>query len=206
MIAIVDYGFGNLRSVVQAIQYVGEKNVVLAQTAQDIEQADKIIFPGQGAMPDCLKELEKRHLKTALLHALKQKPFLGICLGLQLLFEQSEEGNSPGLGILKGKVWRFQPEQNPKKLLKIPHMGWNNVKQTQTHFLWQNIAPNARFYFVHSFYAQAQNTDHILGTTHYGVDFTSAVVFQNGVAVQFHPEKSAEDGLQFLKNFTLWQP
>ena len=201
MIAVIDYGFGNLRSVCQALQHVTDETIRVSCDAQTIQQASRVVFPGQGAMPDCLKEIEKRNLREAILNAQREKPFLGICLGLQLLFEESEEGNTLALGLLKGKVLRFK-NQN----LKIPHMGWNNVMPTQNHFLWQNIPQAARFYFVHSYFVAPQNEEVIFAKSFYGEEFTSAILWENTVAVQFHPEKSAECGLTFLKNFTRWTP
>ncbi len=201
MIAIIDYGFGNLKSVWQALQHVTDETVLITDKKEEIQRATRVVFPGQGAMPDCLKEIEKKGLCEAILKAQQEKPFLGICLGLQLLFEESEEGKSKGLGVVKGKVLRFKG-----KTLKIPHMGWNNVLQNQKHFLWQNIPQNARFYFVHSYFVQPQDENLVFGKTFYGENFTSALLFENTVAVQFHPEKSAECGLTFLKNFTRWTP
>ncbi len=196
MIAIIDYGFGNLRSVFQAVRHVAGESVEIATDAATIEKADKIVFPGQGAMPDCLKEIEARGIKNAILSAAKEKPFLGICLGLQMLFEQSEEGDVAGFGLFQGSVKKFQLPPD----LKIPHMGWNNVHQTAEHPIWRDIPQDARFYFVHSFYVQTAEKI-VAATTDYGGDFVSAIAAENCVAVQFHPEKSAENGLQLLQNF-----
>ncbi|QWT44975.1 imidazole glycerol phosphate synthase subunit HisH [Azospira inquinata] len=213
-IAVIDYGMGNLRSVWQALVQVadGREVVVTADPAQ-VAAADRVVFPGQGAMPDCMAELDARGLRPAVLQAARDKPFLGICIGLQMLFQHSEEGDVPGLGVLAGQVKRFPLEgmtDAAGQRLKVPHMGWNQVAQMApagaTHPLWQGIGDQARFYFVHSYYVEPKNNGIIVGRTEYGLPFTCAVAQDNIFAVQFHPEKSARDGLALLKNFLHWQP
>ncbi len=209
-VAIVDYGMGNLRSVSKAIEHVGEgARVIVTSDPAVVAAADRVVVPGQGAMPDCMAELEARGLKDAVIRAAAEKPFLGICIGLQMLFAHSAEGDVPGLGILPGQVLRFPTEAMVGAdgcRLKVPHMGWNQVSQAEPHALWQGIADDARFYFVHSYYVEAGNADLIAGSTHYGILFTSAVAQANIFAVQFHPEKSAQAGLQLLGNFLRWNP
>ena len=209
-IAVIDYGMGNLRSVAKAIEYVaaGAPVVVTADPAQ-VAAAARVVFPGQGAMPDCMRELEQRGLRPAVIAAARSKPFLGICIGEQMLFAHSEEGDAAGLGIFPGSVQRF-PAANMHgadgSRLKVPHMGWNTVAQKKPHPLWAGIADHSRFYFVHSYCVQAPDSALCAGTTDYGLSFTSAVAQDNIFAVQFHPEKSARDGLQLLKNFVEWHP
>lgn len=201
MIAIVDYGFGNLRSVYQALCHVSSEEIKIAHDAHSIEIADRVVFPGQGAMPDAMKEIKRRNIQKAILDAAKTKPFLGICLGLQMLFEKSQEGHATGFGIFRGQVKRFQLSAQ----FKIPHMGWNNVHQHFEHPIWRGIPQNSYFYFVHSFFVQTPENI-VAATTDYGGNFTSAIIYKNCIAVQFHPEKSAENGLQLIENFTRWQP
>lgn len=209
-IAVIDYGMGNLRSVAKAIEHVaaGAPVVVTADPAQ-VAAAARVVFPGQGAMPDCMRELEQRGLRPAVIAAARSKPFLGICIGEQMLFAHSEEGDAAGLGIFPGSVQRF-PAANMHgadgSRLKVPHMGWNTVAQKKPHPLWAGIADHSRFYFVHSYCVQAPDSALCAGTTDYGLSFTSAVAQDNIFAVQFHPEKSARDGLQLLQNFVQWQP
>lgn len=206
-IAIVDYGMGNLRSVVKAIEHVApECRVVIATTAAAVQEADRIVVPGQGAMPDCMRELTARGLREEVIRAAQQKPFLGICIGLQMLFEHSEEGDVAGLGVLAGEVRRFPAAATVAQGLKVPHMGWNRVLQRQPHPLWQGITEGERFYFVHSYYVLPHATTIVAGTTDYGIGFTSAVATANIFAVQFHPEKSAAAGLRLLANFLRWNP
>lgn len=208
-IAVIDYGMGNLRSVSKAIEHVaaGQPVVVTADPAV-VAAAERVVFPGQGAMPDCMRELDARGLRPAVLAAAQEKPFLGICIGLQMLFEHSEEGNVPGLGVFAGQVRRFPDARMiaaDGQRLKVPHMGWNQVQQ-KPHALWAEIAEGARFYFVHSYCVLPENTGLATGATEYGLPFTCAVGRDNIFAVQFHPEKSARDGLRLLKNFVEWQP
>ena len=201
-IAIVDYGMGNVRSVQKAIEHVTPNDqVFLTDDAALISEADRVVFPGQGAMGACMQALNEHGLVDVIKQAAHEKPFLGICLGLQLLFDHSEEnGGTDGLSILSGDVVHF-----PKSDLKIPHMGWNTVKQEFDHPLWHNIDDNARFYSVHSYYVKEADRAVVVGSTDYGIDFTCAIAKDNMFAVQFHPEKSQHDGLQLLTNFVNWQ-
>ena len=209
-IAVVDYGMGNLRSVQQALRTVAPDACIgVTHDPLEIAQAARVVFPGQGAMPDCMRELDARGLRAAVLLAARNKPFLGICIGLQMLFEHSAEGDIPGLGILSGKVVRFagnlRDEQGNK--LKVPHMGWNQVnRKVDGHPLWQDIAQDARFYFVHSYYVQPQDNALVQATSCYPQPFVCAVARDNLFAVQFHPEKSQSAGLTLLKNFVNWNP
>ncbi|MEQ1533187.1 MAG: imidazole glycerol phosphate synthase subunit HisH [Sideroxydans sp.] len=207
-VAIVDYGMGNLRSVYQAVRKVAPLlDVRVTDDAKIIASAQRVIFPGQGAMPDCMRELDARGLRQTVLDAARNKPFLGICIGLQMLFEHSAEGNVPGLGVLSGEVLRFDAKLKDAQgnKLKVPHMGWNQVKHNH-HTLWSGIAQDARFYFVHSYYVQPRETSGVQATTDYPQPFVCAVARDNLFAVQFHPEKSAAAGLQLLQNFINWNP
>lgn len=214
-IAVVDYGMGNLRSVSKALEHVApSKTVLVTSNPEEVANAERVVFPGQGAMPDCMREMDARGLREAVMYAAQNKPFLGICIGLQMLFEHSEEGNSAGLGLFKGNVKRFaaadMKDSNGNKL-KVPHMGWNQVYQTknsqsQPHVLWQGIADGSRFYYVHSYYVQPENESLTSGFSEYPHRFTSAIAANNLFAVQFHPEKSANAGLQLLSNFVNWAP
>ncbi len=209
-IAVIDYGMGNLHSVAKALERAapGER-IQVTSDPNVVTAADRVVFPGQGAMPDCMRELDARGLRPALLQASRNKPFLGLCIGLQMLFDHSEEGHVAGLGILPGKVVRFAAGNmvdGDGQKLKVPHMGWNQVWQNQPHPVWRGIEDAARFYFVHSYYAVAENTEHIYGRTNYPAPFTCAVARDNLFAVQFHPEKSQAAGLQLLSNFANWQP
>jgi glutamine amidotransferase len=214
-IAVVDYGMGNLRSVSKALEHVAPtKNVVVTSNPDEVAKASRVVFPGQGAMPDCIRELDARGLRTAVLDAAQNKPFLGICIGLQMLFEHSEEGDAAGLGLFKGGVKRFATEDmvdSQGEKLKVPHMGWNQVYQhrnldANVHPLWHGIEDGARFYYVHSYYVQPEDDNIVAGFTHYPKRFTCAVAKDNLFAVQFHPEKSANAGLQLLSNFVDWSP
>jgi len=210
-IAVVDYGMGNLRSVQKAVEHVAGpgSSVTVTSQAGEIERADRVVFPGQGAMPDCMRELELRGLHPAVLEAAAKKPFLGICIGQQMLFDHSQEGDVAGLGVFAGEVRRFPDaamHAPDGSRLKVPHMGWNRVRQAKPHALWSGIPDDTRFYFVHSYYVDPRDAGLVAGTTGYGLSFTSAVAKANIFAVQFHPEKSAEAGLQMLRNFIAWQP
>ena len=213
-IAVVDYGMGNLRSVSKAVEHVASgKSVVVTSDPKLIQNAHRVVFPGQGAMPDCMRELAARNLREAIIDAAKNKPFLGICIGMQLLFEHSEEGDTAGLGLLKGHVKRFAEKltDNTGDKLKVPHMGWNQVfqttnKQKQVHALWADIEDATRFYHVHSYYAAPLDSAVTAGETEYPNRFTSAVARDNIFATQFHVEKSAQAGLQLLRNFVNWKP
>jgi glutamine amidotransferase len=209
-IVVVDYGMGNLRSVWQALVHVANgRQVVVSADPAVLLAAERVVFPGQGAMPDCMLEIEARGLRTAVLEAARNKPFLGICIGQQMLFENSEEGDVPGLGIIAGRVRRFPAGQmidHAGNRLKVPHMGWNEVRQTREHPLWRGIADAARFYFVHSYFVAPADADWVVGSTDYGLLFTSAVARDNIFAIQCHPEKSALAGLTMLANFVAWKP
>jgi glutamine amidotransferase len=207
-VAVVDYGMGNLRSVEQALRKVAPNDkIIVSDDARVIANAGRVVFPGQGAMPDCMRELETRGLRDAVLEAARDKPFLGICIGLQMLFEHSTEGNVAGLGILRGEVVRFagnlRDAQGNK--LKVPHMGWNQVHHRQ-HPLWDGIEQDARFYFVHSYYVCPQDAVLVQGTSDYPQPFVCAVARDNLFGVQFHPEKSQTAGLKLLQNFVQWNP
>ena len=208
-IAVVDYGMGNLRSVSKAVEHVASgKSVVVTSDPRVIHSAERVVFPGQGAMPDCMRELDARNLREAIIDAAKNKPFLGICIGMQLLFDHSEEGDTAGLGLFKGNVKRFADKILDKKgeKLKVPHMGWNQVFQTTSHPLWAGITDATRFYHVHSFYAAPSDNSVSAGETEYPNRFTSAIARDNIFATQFHVEKSAMAGLQLLNNFVYWKP
>jgi glutamine amidotransferase len=201
-IAVVDYGMGNLRSVSKAIEHVApQAQVRVTADPRAILSADKVVVPGQGAMPDCMRQLSESGAREAVVAAARAKPFLGICIGLQMLFERGEEGDTPGLGVFAGEVPRFRTPG-----LKIPHMGWNEVAQTRPHALWADIADRSRFYFVHSYYPVPRDAALAAATAVYGRPFTCAVARDNIFAVQFHPEKSQSAGLQLLSNFVRWRP
>jgi glutamine amidotransferase len=201
-IAVVDYGMGNLRSVSKALERVApQAEVRVTADPQAIRSADRVVVPGQGAMPDCMRQLAASGAREAVVEAAAGKPFLGICIGLQMLFERGEEGDTAGLGLLPGRVPRFSLAG-----LKIPHMGWNEVFQERPHAMWQGIAERSRFYFVHSYYPEPADRSMTAGTCTYGVSFTCAVARDNIFAVQFHPEKSQISGLQLLSNFVQWRP
>jgi glutamine amidotransferase len=207
VVAVVDYGMGNLRSVAKAIEHVApDARVLVTADPAAVLAADRVVVPGQGAMPDCMRELAARGMRDVVIRSAAEKPFLGICIGLQMLFEHSEEGDVPGLGVLPGQVRRFPAAETVARGLKVPHMGWNQVSQAEAHPLWADIPDDARFYFVHSYYVEPAEPAAIAGSTHYGIPFTSAVARANIFAVQFHPEKSAQAGLQLLGNFMRWQP
>ena len=209
-IAVIDYGMGNLRSVSKAIEHVAPgATVAVTSDPQVVARASRVVFPGQGAMRDCMREMDSRGLREAVLDAAYSKPFLGICIGLQMLFDHSDEGDIDGLRVLRGAVRRFpaaamvDPAGNR---LKVPHMGWNRVRQTGAHALWSGIPDGSRFYFVHSYYVEAAESELVAGSTDYPLAFTCAIARGNVFATQFHPEKSAHAGLQLLANFTRWEP
>jgi glutamine amidotransferase len=208
-IAIVDYGMGNLRSVAKALEHVAPEAVIaVTNNPEVVRKAERVVVPGQGAMPDCLHELDRRGLREAVQDAAANKPFLGICIGLQMLFDSSEEGNVSGLGIVPGRVKRFPAramKDEKEQKLKVPHMGWNQVHQAVGHPLWKNIANDSRFYFVHSYYVETADADSA-GYSAYPFPFTCAVAKDNIFAVQFHPEKSHVAGLALLDNFVRWKP
>jgi glutamine amidotransferase len=203
-IAVVDYGMGNLRSVSKALERVAPQAEVLVTANPDaVRAAERVVVPGQGAMPDCMRQLAASGAREAVIEATRAKPFLGICIGLQMLFDRGEEGDTAGLGLLPGRVPRF-PATDPG--LKIPHMGWNEVTQARPHALWDGIPDRSRFYFVHSYYPEPADRAMTAGTCAYGVTFTCAVARDNIFAVQFHPEKSQTFGLRLLSNFVQWRP
>jgi glutamine amidotransferase len=209
-IAVIDYGMGNLRSVSKAIEHVAPgRRVVVTSNPDEVAAAGRVVFPGQGAMPDCMREMESRGLRPALIEASRSKPFLGICIGLQMLFEHSEEGDTPGLGLLPGVVRRFPQVRMvgaKGEKLKVPHMGWNEVEQAIKHPLWAGIADRSRFYFVHSYYPEPADGAIVAGWSAYPFRFACAAARGNLFAVQFHPEKSHTAGLKLLANFVAWQP
>jgi len=194
---------GNLRSVQKALQHVApEAEVEITSDAARIRGADRVVFPGQGAMPDCMRALNEHGLGDAVAQSTRDKPFLGLCIGQQMLFEDSAEGETPGLALLPGHVRAFAPAAG----LKIPHMGWNEVWQSSPHALWKGIADGSRFYFVHSYYCEPAEPALTAGTTRYPDGFTSAIARDNIFATQFHPEKSSAAGLTLLSNFSTWDP
>jgi glutamine amidotransferase len=209
-IAVVDYGMGNLRSVAKALEHVArEAEVMVTADPEAIRTAERVVVPGQGALPDCMRQLASSGAREAVLAALRDKPFLGICVGMQMLFERGEEGDTPGLGVLEGRVPRFPADRMRAadgSRLKVPHMGWNEVRQSRPHALWRGIADGTRYYFVHSYFPAPRDASLTAATCVYGVPFTCAVARDNIFAVQFHPEKSQAAGLQLLSNFVQWRP
>ena len=194
---------GNLRSVQKALQHVAPQDeVAITPDPQRIRAADRVVFPGQGAMPDCMRCLKESGLGEAVEEAARGKPFLGLCIGQQMLFQDSAEGDTPGLALLDGHVRAFRAHPG----LKIPHMGWNEVRQVRAHALWSGIAEGTRFYFVHSFYCEPGDPALAAGVTDYPDAFTSAIARDNIFATQFHPEKSSVAGLTLLRNFAHWDP
>jgi imidazole glycerol-phosphate synthase subunit HisH len=201
-IAVVDYGMGNLRSVSKALEHVAPgAEVRVTGDPEAIRAAERVVVPGQGALPDCMRNLGASGAREAVLEALQEKPYLGICLGLQMLFEHGDEGDTPGFGVLRGNVPRFAPAG-----LKIPHMGWNEVLQDRPHALWDGIPDRSRFYFVHSYYPAPGDAAVSAARCMYGAPFTCAIARDNIFAVQFHPEKSQAAGLHLLSNFVRWRP
>ena len=211
-VAVVDYGMGNLRSVSQAVMHVAAGSgieVVVTQRPDAVMAAERVVLPGQGAMRDCMRELTDSGLKQAVLEAARSKPLFGVCVGMQMLLDHSEEQDTPGLGLIGGCVRRFRLEgmlQPDGSRYKVPQMGWNRVQQALPHPLWAGVPDGAWFYFVHSFYAEPSAAHHSAGLTEYGTRFTSAVARDNIFATQFHPEKSAADGLTLYRNFLAWKP
>lgn len=203
-IAVIDYGMGNLRSVAKALETVApQQSICVTADPQKIRAADRIVFPGVGAMRDCMAEVQRLDLLPVLTEVAQSKPFLGICLGMQALLEHSEENNGiAGIGLFAGNVRYF--DGAAKAGLKVPHMGWNQVRQKHSHPLWQEIDDNSRFYFVHSYYVAPSNPADIAGESDYPEAFAAALARDNVFAVQFHPEKSQHAGLQLLKNFVQW--
>jgi glutamine amidotransferase len=220
-VAVVDYGMGNLRSVAQAVAHVAREvstpadqiEVIVTADPTVVALAERVVLPGQGAMPDCMRELRDSGLEAAVREAAASKPLLGVCIGMQMLLDRSEEGDdlagTPGLGLIPGQVVRFRLDgrlQEDGSRFKVPQMGWNEVVQAQPHALWRGIPDRAWFYFVHSFYARPSDERHSAGETDYGGRFTSALARDNIFATQFHPEKSAAHGLALYRNFLHWTP
>ena len=211
-VAVIDYGMGNLRSVSQAVLHAAQGSdwtVVATADPEVVRAAQRVVLPGQGAMPDCMRELRDSGLQAAVLEAAATKPLLGVCIGMQMLFERSEEGPTEGLGLIGGEVLRFRLEgrlQPDGSRYKVPQMGWNRVRQTQPHALWSGIPDDAFFYFLHSYYARPSEARHSVGESDYGSRFTCAVARDNIFATQFHPEKSAAHGLALYRNFLAWKP
>ena len=209
-IVVVDYGMGNLRSVAKALVHVApERGIVVSADPAEIRAASRVVLPGQSAMPDCMRGLADSGLRDVVVEAARTRPFLGICLGLQMLFEMSEEGPTPGLGVLAGEVVKFRPEAMTLpsgNKLKVPHMGWSPVRQTHAHPLWSRIPDESRFYFAHSYHPVPADAGLTAGTASYPAPFTCAIARDNIFATQFHPEKSHRAGLQLLANFVAWEP
>jgi imidazole glycerol-phosphate synthase subunit HisH len=211
-VAVVDYGMGNLRSVSQAVMHVADGSgfeVIVTNQPEQVYAAERVVLPGQGAMRDCMRELKESGLQDAVLHAAAHKPLMGVCVGMQMLLTHSEEQDTPGLGLIPGEVRRFRLEgqlQPDGSRYKVPQMGWNRVRQARPHPIWDGVADNSWFYFVHSYHAEPADTAHSAGVTDYGVRFTCALARDNIFATQFHPEKSAAHGLVLYRNFLTWKP
>lgn len=216
-VAVVDYGMGNLRSVSQAVQHVAQDSgftVVITARPEDVRAAERIVLPGQGAMPDCMRELRESGLLESVLEAAASKPLFGVCVGMQMLLDASDEGPTDGLGLIHGRVVRFELAgqlQPDGSRYKVPQMGWNQVWQTShagapRHPVWGDVPDGSYFYFVHSYYAQPSDARHSVGETDYGQRFSAAIARDNIFATQFHPEKSAEHGLALYRNFLHWNP
>jgi glutamine amidotransferase len=219
LVVVVDYGMGNLRSVAQALMAAAQAEgsghrIEISADAERVRAAERVVLPGQGAMPDCMRELERSGLRAALLEAAAAKPLFGVCVGMQMLLAHSEEGDTPGLGLLAGEVRRFALDgmrQPDGSRYKVPQMGWNRVEQARdaegrVHALWRGIPDAARFYFVHSYAAHPRDSADVAGHTDYGLRFASAIARANIFATQFHPEKSAACGIQLYRNFLRWRP
>jgi len=210
-VAVVDYGMGNLRSVSQAVMHVAagtDVQVVVTADPAQVMAAERVVLPGQGAMRDCMRELRDSGLEDAVRHAAANKPLMGVCVGMQMLLDHSEEQDTPGLGLIPGEVRRFRLEgrlQPDGSRYKVPQMGWNRVEQ-RPHAMWAEVPDGAWFYFVHSYWADPSDPHHTAGVTEYGSRFTCAVARDNIFATQFHPEKSAAHGLALYRNFLRWKP
>jgi imidazole glycerol-phosphate synthase subunit HisH len=211
-VAVVDYGMGNLRSVAQAVIHVAQGSgfeVVVTAKPEVVRAAERVVLPGQGAMPDCMRELRESGLQECVLEAAGSKPLLGVCVGMQMMLDRSDEGPTAGLGLIHGEVLKFELEgktQADGSRFKVPQMGWNRVFQAVAHPLWAGIADASYFYFVHSFYARPSDKRHSVGEAEYGTRFTAAIARDNIFATQFHPEKSADQGLTLYRNFLHWNP
>ena len=207
-IAVVDYGTGNLRSVAKALVHVApERTIMVSSDPATIRSAKRVVLPGQSAMPDCMRALDQSGLRKVVMEVARDRPFLGICLGLQMLFDNSEEGPTSCLSVLPGGVVRFRDERmhdSAGRRLKVPHMGWSPVRQTREHPLWAGIPEQTRFYFAHSYYPSPADPAATAGTADYPAAFTCAIARANIFATQFHPEKSHRAGLQLLANFVVW--
>lgn len=216
IVAVVDYGMGNLRSVSQAVMHVAQGegvDVIVTSRPEQVRAAERIVLPGQGAMRDCMRELRDSGLQQAVLEAAASKPLMGVCVGMQMLLDHSEEQDTPGLGLIPGRVRRFELEgqhQPDGSRYKVPQIGWNEVYQVphdgHVHPMWSGVPDGAYFYFVHSYHAHPEQSAHSAGETIYGLRFTSAVARDNIFATQFHPEKSAAHGLALYRNFLHWKP
>ena len=216
IVAVVDYGMGNLRSVAQAVMAAAQgSGWTVRVTAQpdEVRAAHRIVLPGQGAMPDCMHELQASGLRESVLEAAASKPLFGVCVGMQMLLDHSAEGDTPGLGLIPGEVLKFDLAgklQSDGSRYKVPQMGWNTVRQVAhggvVHPVWAGVPDNSYFYFVHSFYARPQDARHCAGEADYGGLFAAAIARDNIFATQFHPEKSAEQGLALYRNFLHWNP
>jgi imidazole glycerol-phosphate synthase subunit HisH len=211
-VAVVDYGMGNLRSVSQAVLHAARETgyqAIITSRPEEVQAAERVVLPGQGAMPDCMRELRESGLREAVLEAARTKPLFGVCVGMQMMLDRSEEGPSEGLGLISGQVLKFElagRRQPDGSRFKVPQMGWNQVLQTQPHAMWDGIADKSWFYFVHSFYARPSDARHSAGEADYGGRFTAALGRDNIFATQFHPEKSADAGLALYRNFLRWKP
>jgi glutamine amidotransferase len=211
-VAVVDYGMGNLRSVTQAVLHAAQGSgveVVWARRPDEVMAADRVVLPGQGAMRDCMRELHQSGMYPAVMHAAAHKPLMGVCVGMQMLLDRSQEGPTDSLGLIPGEVVRFQLEgqhQPDGSRYKVPQIGWNRVHQSRPHPVWAGVADGSWFYFVHSYYARPSDVRHTVGESDYGGSFTAAVARDNIFATQFHPEKSADSGLALYRNFLHWNP
>ena len=211
-VAVVDYGMGNLRSVTQAVLHAAQGSgveVVWARRPEEVMAAARVVLPGQGAMRDCMRELHQSGMHPAVMHAAAHKPLMGVCVGMQMLLDRSEEGASESLGLIPGEVVRFQLEgqrQSDGSRYKVPQIGWNRVRQSRPHPVWAGVPDGSWFYFVHSYYARPSDARHTVGEADYGGFFTAAVARDNIFATQFHPEKSADSGLALYRNFLHWNP
>jgi len=211
-VAVVDYGMGNLRSVTQAVLHAAQGSgvdVVWARTPQEVLDADRVVLPGQGGMRDCMRELRDSHMQAAVLHAAAHKPLMGVCVGMQMLLDHSEELDTPCLGLIAGEVVKFDLQgrhQPDGSRYKLPQMGWNQVFQSQKHAVWGDVPDGTYFYFLHSYYARPSDARHSVGEADYGSRFTAAIARDNIFATQFHPEKSADHGLALYRNFLHWNP